>query len=71
MKIIPGNTYLIEITKILAYMPLDRYTQWASKGPGERFFVKKGSSGGTSISSKNVIVLAQSIVYYDQDKGCL
>lgn len=71
MKIIPGNTYLIEITKILAHMPLDRYTQWASKGPGERFFVKKGSGGAKSISSKNVIVLAQSIVYYDQDKGCL
>lgn len=52
------NTYLIEITKAIAYMPMDRYIQEASKGPTGRFYVRRGSAGGLSISEKNVKILA-------------
>lgn len=65
LKVSPSNVYLIEILIPIAYLSLDRYIQYASKGPGERFFIRKGSSGVKSISSKNVIVLAQNIIYYD------
>lgn len=44
-------------------MSLDKYVQWATKGPGERFYVNRGSAGHISISSKNVTILAQEIDY--------
>jgi hypothetical protein len=59
----PSNVYLIEILKPIAYLPLDMYIQYASKGPGERFFIHKGARGVKSISAKSVEVLAQCIVY--------
>lgn len=46
-------------------MPIDNYVQWASKGPGERFFINRKSAGHISISAKNVTVLAQKIDYYE------
>ena len=58
MKTIKLNTYLIKITKPIAYMPVDRYIQTASKGPGNRFYINKGAAGGRSISDKNVKILA-------------
>jgi hypothetical protein len=60
----PSNVYLIEINIIIAYLPLDEYIQYATKGPGERFFIRKGTAGTKSISSKSVTVLAQDILYY-------
>lgn len=65
IKVLPSNVYLIEINKPIAYMPLDKYVQYATKGPGERFYVDRGSAGGLSISSKSVTVLAQRITYHD------
>lgn len=62
--VVPSNVYLIEINIPIAYLPLDMYTQYASKGPGERFFIRKRSAGVKSISAKNVTVLAQNILYY-------
>ena len=64
LKVVPSNVYLIEINIIIAYLPLDQYIQYASKGPGERFFIRKGSAGVKSISAKNVTVLAQNVIYY-------
>lgn len=61
----PSNVYLIEILKPIAYLPLDMYIQYASKGPGERFFIRKRSVGGKSISAKSVKVLAQNIIYLE------
>jgi hypothetical protein len=63
LQVCPSNVYLIEINIVIAYLPLDMYTQYASKGPGERFFIKKRSRGVKSISSKNVTILAQNIYY--------
>ena len=63
LKIIPSNLYLIEINILIARLPIEKYVQWASYGPKGRFFIKKGSTGVKSISSKNATVLAQSIVY--------
>lgn len=65
MKTYPSNVYLIRIEKPIAYMPIDNYVQWASKGPGERFFINRKSAGHISISAKNVTVLAQKIDYYE------
>lgn len=59
----PSNVYLVEINIPIAYLPLDMYTQYATKGPGERFFIRKGSRGVKSISTKSVTVLAQDLVY--------
>jgi hypothetical protein len=64
----PVNDYLIKILGIVAYMPVDRYIQWASKGPKGRFYVDRGAAGGLSISEKRVIILAQKISYYQNDK---
>ena len=58
MTTIKLNTYLIEITKPIAYMPRDKYIQTASKGPGNRFYINKGAAGGRSISDKHVKILA-------------
>lgn len=63
-----SNVYLIEILIPIAYLPLDMYIQYASKGPGERFFIRKGSAGVKSISSKNVNILAQDIIYFCNDE---
>jgi hypothetical protein len=60
----PSNVYLIEIIKPIAYLPLDKYTQYASKGPGERFYINKGAAGRKSIGAKSVKILAQCVVYY-------
>lgn len=65
MKVQPSNVYLIEIHGAVAYMPLDMYTQWATKGPGNRFYVSRGSRGSLSISAKRCTVLAQQIVYLE------
>lgn len=67
LRIVPSNVYLVRIEKPIAYMPVDRYVQWASKGPGERFYVNRGPAGGRSIGAKSVTVLAQRIMYYDDD----
>ena len=64
----PSNVYLVEILKPIAYLPLDRYIQYASKGPGERFFIYKGAAGGKSIGAKSVKVLGQCINYYPKEK---
>lgn len=59
MAVIPENVFLIQINKAIAYMSIDNYVQWATKGPGERFYINRKSAGYISISSKNVTVLAQ------------
>jgi hypothetical protein len=64
LVVVPSNVYLIEINILIAYLPLDMYTQYASKGPSERFFIHKGSAGVKSIGSKSVTVLAQNILYF-------
>jgi len=66
IEIHPSNVYLIEIIKPVAYMPLDNYIQYASKGPGERFYVNRKAAGGLSISAKKVKVLAQCIMYFEK-----
>lgn len=48
-------------------MPVDNYTQWASKGPGDRFYINRKGRGGMSIGVKSVDILAQKIWYYDTD----
>jgi hypothetical protein len=60
----PSNVYLIEIIRPIGYLPLDKYTQYASKGPGERFYIDKGAAGRKSIGAKSVRVLAQCIIYF-------
>jgi hypothetical protein len=60
----PSNVYLIEILKPIAYLPLDKYIQYASRGPGERFYIDKGAAGRKSIGAKSVKILAQCVVYY-------
>ena len=62
----PSNVYLIEIIRPIGYLPLDKYIQYASKGPGERFYIDKGPAGRKSIGVESVKVLAQCIVY-DED----
>ena len=64
IEVHPSNVYLIEITKPVAYMPLDNYIQYASKGPGDRFYVSRKSRGCLSISAKKVKILAQCITYF-------
>ena len=64
IEVHPSNVYLIEILKPIAYLPLDMYIQYASKGPGERFFIHKGAAGAKSIGAKNVKILAQCITYF-------
>jgi hypothetical protein len=60
----PSNVYLIEILIPIAYMPLDKYIQEASFNPyTNRFYVRKGAAGATSVSIKNVKVLAQNIYF--------
>lgn len=65
MRTIKSNCYLVKILISIAYMPVDRYIQTASKGPGERFYVTRGSSGGLSISSKSVEILACGVIFLD------
>ena len=64
MKVRPSNVYLIKIHKPLAYMDPKYRTQWALKGPGERFYINRGAAGGISISTKRVTILAQGILYF-------
>ena len=63
----PSNVYLIEILKPIAHMSIDIYTQEATLSYDKRlFFVKrspKGGKGVTSISVKNVRILAQHIYF--------
>ena len=60
----PSNVYLIEILKPIAYMPVDRYIQFASFNPQTNlFYVSRGARGTTSISLKNVKILAQNIYF--------
>lgn len=61
----PSNVYLIEIIRPIGYLPLDKYIQYASKGPGERFYIDKGPAGRKSIGAESVKILAQCIVYYE------
>ena len=50
--------YLVEITKPIAYMPLDMYIQEVSIWKDcKRVYVHRGASGGLSISIKNVKIL--------------
>ena len=65
MRALPSNVFLIEIQGAVAYMPLNMYTQWATLGPGNRFYVSRGSRGNLSISAKRCTVLAQEIIYLD------
>jgi len=57
------NSYLIKINRPIAYMPLEMYIQYATKGPIGRFYVSRGASGGISISEKNVTILPCGIVF--------
>lgn len=61
----PSNVYLVEILIPIGFLPLDKYIQYATKGPGKRFFIRKGSAGVKSISEKSVRVLAQEIIYLE------
>ncbi len=61
MKVRAKNIYLIRINKAMSYMSEDMYVQWATKGPGDRFYVRRGSAGHISISSSSVTILAQEI----------
>jgi hypothetical protein len=63
MSVIKLNSYIIKITKAIAYMPVDRYIQTASMGPRDRFYVNRGAAGGLSISAKNVEILACGIAF--------
>lgn len=63
MTVIPTRTYLIQINKPIAYMPIDMYTQWASMSENNKFYVSRGSRGHLSISAKNVTILAQQIIF--------
>ncbi len=65
MRALPSNVFLIEIQGAVAYMPLDMYTQWATLGPGNRFYVSRGAKGYLFISAKRCTVLAQEIIYLD------
>lgn len=65
MKVHPANSFLIRIERPVAFMPVDKYIQEATKGPGERFYVTRGTSGGLSVSAKNCTVLACGIYYVD------
>jgi hypothetical protein len=63
IRVIPSNVYLVEILKPIAYLSLDKYIQEASYGPGERFYINRGSAKNISISAKNVDILAQNLIY--------
>lgn len=65
MRALPSNVFLIEIHGAVAYMPLDMYIQWATLGPGNRFYVSRRAKGCLSIPSKRCTVLAQQIIYLD------
>ena len=65
VKVYPSNVYLIKILNAVAYMPVDNYIQWATKGPGNRFYINRRGRGCISISSKRVEILAQQIIYLD------
>lgn len=66
MKVSPTNVFLIEITKAIAFMPMDMYTQWASRSENNKFYVSRGARGYVSISAKNVTILAQQIIFINQ-----
>ena len=66
IEIHPSNVYLIEIIKPVAYMPIDNYIQYASKGPGDRFYVNRKAARCLSISAKKVKILAQCITYFEK-----
>jgi hypothetical protein len=59
MGVEPTPYAVIEITKPLARMPLEYYYQavpyWYTKE--DRIYIKRGSAGGKSISTKNIKVL--------------
>lgn len=44
-------------------MPLDMYIQEAKLGLNNRFYISKGARGATSISEKNVRVLASGVAF--------
>ena len=71
IKVVPLNLFYIKIHKAIAYMPVDMYTQWASKGPKDRLYVSRGVAGGLSISEKNVTILAQRIAYMNSKQELL
>jgi len=57
------NVNLIRIIKPIAYMDVNKYTQYASyTKSNNRYYINRGSAGGLSISSKNVIVLAEGVM---------
>jgi hypothetical protein len=67
VKAYPTNVFLIEILKPLAHMSIDMYIQEATLSYDKRlFFVRRSPKGGrgvTSVSVKNVKILAQNIIY--------
>lgn len=65
VKVYPSNVYLVEIIKPIAYLAPEYYIQYASKGPGDRFYINKGSAGHKSIGVKSVNILAQRIWYHE------
>lgn len=71
IRVVPLNDYLIKINKTISYMPVNKYIQWASKGPKGRFYVSRGVAGGLNISEKNVTILAQRIAYMNSKQELL
>lgn len=63
MKIQRSNTDLIKIKGYISHMSPELYIQEAHRGPGNRYYINRGSAGGISISAKRVIVLACCIYY--------
>lgn len=64
LVVCPTNVYLIRIQGHVKYMNIDMYTQEASKGPGNRFYVNRGKGvGGLSIGAKRCTILAQKIMF--------
>jgi hypothetical protein len=60
-----NNQYLIKINKIIAYMPSNMYTQWATMSEdGKRFYVSRGAMGRLSISTSSAEIISCGIIYF-------
>lgn len=59
-----NNQYLIEIQKVVAYLPLNMYTQWVTMSEdGKRFYISRGSGGYLSISTSSAEIIACGVIY--------
>ncbi len=63
--VVPCKTMMLcEINILIAYMPVERYVQFASiSHGGTRVYINKGAAGGKSISINSVTHLATPIFY--------